>query len=260
MKRFHAAALAAVLAVPAWAQQPAAKPETITLSGQDGKPHTCKVLRTYKDSSGATVCEVRDQLNGEILTVIEDVNPETVKAANKSEPVVEPIKPVDPILQPKEFAAPKAQEQFGPTPVVVPALPANQYTRPPEPAPRRWFNWFRSEPAPKPPADEILAVYHPDPVIRLIGSMSDDLLPSMREVSAETLARTAKSRPEVVEAMIRTVQTDPAPSVRVCCCRCLVEMQIRSPECVSALKALEDDREESVRTAAAAALSVLEMQ
>jgi HEAT repeat protein len=109
-----------------------------------------------------------------------------------------------------------------------------------------------------PPTTQTLALYHPDPVIRLIGCMSDDLLPSMREVSAETLARTAKERPEVVEAMIRTVQSDPAPSVRVCCCRCLVEMQVRSPECVAALKALEDDREQTVRTAAAAALSLLE--
>jgi HEAT repeat protein len=35
-------------------------------------------------------------------------------------------------------------------------------------------------------------------------------------------------------------------------------MQVRSPECVSVLKALEDDREQSVRTAAAAALGLLE--
>jgi hypothetical protein len=135
------------------------------------------------------------------------------------------------------------------------------------PATRRWFNWLHSDPAPKPapmptvaakmPANETLALYSPDPVIRLIGAMSEDLLPSMREVSAETLARTSKDRPEVVEAMIRTVQTDPAPSVRVCCCRCLVEMQVRSPECVAALKAMEDDREQTVRTAASAALEAL---
>jgi hypothetical protein len=270
MKRFHAAALAAVLAAPAWAQQPSARPDTITLTGQDGRPHACTVIRTYRDSSGATACEVRDQLNGEILTVVENAAPETVKASSQSEPVIEPTKSSDPILQPKAFAGPKIQDQFGSASVVVPAQPVSQYTRPPEPATRRWFNWFRNDPAPKPlpvqtskvmamaPAGETIALYHPDPVIRLIGCMSDDLLPSMREVSAETLARTAKDRPEVVEAMVRTVQTDPAPSVRICCCRCLVEMQVRTPECVMALKALEDDREQSVRTAAAAALELLE--
>ena len=274
MKRIHAALLAAVLAGAgaASAQQPATRPDVITLTGLDGKPHTCKVLRTYKHPAGGTACDVRDETNGEILTVVEETTPDAVRAGIKSEPATETPKTADPILQPKAFAAPKVQDQFGTEPaakMVTPIQSAPQYSRPPVPATRRWFNWLRSEPAPKPapiptaaskmpPADTI-ALYHPDPVIRLIGCMSDDLLPSMREISAETLARTAKDRPEVIEAMIRTVQTDPAPSVRICCCRCLVEMQVRCPECVSALKALEDDREQSVRTAAAAALGLLEM-
>src|SRR5260370_10137183 len=118
------------------------------------------------------------------------------------------------------------QEEQGSVPPIAPMQQAPQYTRQPVPASRRWFNWLRNDPAPKPvqlpaysanpPTTQTLALYHPDPVIRLIGCMSEDLLPSMREVSAETLARTAKDRPEVVEAMIRTVQSDPAPSVRVC--------------------------------------------
>jgi hypothetical protein len=62
----------------------------------------------------------------------------------------------------------------------------------------------------------------------------------------------------VVEALVRSAQTDPAPSVRACCCRCLADMQVRGPECVAVLKALGDDREQSVRTAAAAALAVIE--
>jgi hypothetical protein len=270
MKRIHAAALAAVLAgaLGASAQQPPARPDVITLTGQDGKPHACKVLRMYKHSSGGTACDVRDETNGEILTVIDDTSPNTIKAEIASAPVGVSHQPVDPILQPKAYASPKMQEEYGSVPALMPIQQAQQYTRPPVPASRRWFNWLRNDPAPKPvqlpaysanpPTTQTLALYHPDPVIRLIGCMSDDMLPSMREVSAETLARTAKDRPEVVEAMIRTVQSDPAPSVRVCCCRCLVEMQVRSPECVAALKALEDDREQTVRTAAAAALSLLE--
>ncbi len=270
MKRIHAAALAAILAgvVPASAQQPPVRPDVITLTGQDGKPHTCKVLRMYKHANGETACDVRDETNGEILTVIEDTSPDTAKAAIKSESVIETPKPVDPILQPKAHASPMDQEEYGTAPVAMSTQQAPQYTRPPVPATRRWFNWLRNDSAPKPapmpattaqmPAAETLALYHPDPVIRLIGCMSEDLLPSMREVSAETLARTAKDRPEVVEAMIRTLQTDPAPSVRVCCCRCLVDMQVRCPECLAALKAMEDDREQTVRTAAAAALGLLE--
>src|SRR5207237_1843078 len=122
--------------------------------------------------------------------------PEEVKTVAKPEVMLEPP-PIDPILQPKAYAAPKVQEQFADSPVMPPA------TKPSPPAKRRWFNWFRNDPpAPKPaptartalpPADSF-AVYDPDPVVRLIGCLNDDLLPSMREVSAETLARVAKDR------------------------------------------------------------------
>jgi hypothetical protein len=57
--------------------------------------------------------------------------------------------------------------------------------------------------------------------------------------------------------LVRSAKTDLAPSVRVCCCRCLVEMQIRSPECLSALHQLQSDPEESVRAAASAAFTIL---
>jgi hypothetical protein len=260
MKHFHAAALAVLMAAPAWAQQPSARPEIITLTGPDGTAHACKVLRTYKHPSGGTACEVRDETNGEILTVIEAAGPEAAKTEAKTVGVKESVEPSDPILKLKDYAGAKAQVQLAP--------PASPYNRPPVSLAQRMLAWLRHEPALKPvpvqmaqpklPTSEMLAAYHPDPVIRLIGCMSDDLLPSMREISAETLARTAMDRPDVVEAMIRTVQMDPAPSVRICCCRCLVQMQVRSPECVSALKSLEDDREESIRTAAAAALTLLE--
>jgi hypothetical protein len=281
MKRITAAALAALLAGPALAQPPAAKPDVMTITGADGKAHACKIVRTFAHPSGGTAYEVRDQLTGETMTVVENASPEAVKSTTQmSAPTTEtkPLeaKPVevkidDPIFQPKEYASPKVQQEYG----AIPPVPQpTQYAKPqapmPTPAPRRWFNWLRSEPKPAPvqqqsrmplpPADTI-ALYDRDPVIRLIGSMSDDLLPSMREVSAETLARVAKDRPEVVQAMIRSAKMDPAPSVRTCCCRCLVEMKVKSPECVAALKDMEeDDREQTVRAAAAVALSVLEPQ
>jgi hypothetical protein len=260
MKRFHAAALAAVLAAPVWAQSPA-RPDVITLTGPDGKsPHACTVLRTYKHSSGGTAMEVRDQVTNEIVTVVENASPDAAKAATPAELTTELAKPTD---VPKGNAPAKAQ---------TPVKADQAYTRPPVPATRRWLGWLRSDPAAKPvpttarrtpspaPPTETVAMYHPDPVIRLIACLNDELLPSMREVSAEALARNAKDRPEVVEAIVKAAHSDPAPSVRVCCCRCLVEMQIRTPECLTALKSLQDDREQMVRTAAAAALTVLEPQ
>jgi hypothetical protein len=261
MKRISAAALAAALAVPAWAQQPAARPDVMTITGPDGRAHACQVVRTYQHPGGGTAHEVRDSVTGETMTVIDRVGPDVVKASDKSETFTE-SKPVDPILQPREYVGPKVQMEFegGLVPQPMKAVqPAKK------PAPRGVLNWFRKDP-PAPvqssaliaPPSESIAAYHPDPVIRLISSMSDDLLPSMREVSAETLARVAKDRPEVVEAMIRSAQADPAPSVRVCCCRCLVAMQVRNAECITALKTMGEDREPVVRTAAATALEILE--
>ena len=75
MKRTHAAALAAALvaAVPAWGQSPAARPDVMTLTTPDGKAaHPCKVLRTYKHPAGGTAYEVRDQVTGEVFTVVEN--------------------------------------------------------------------------------------------------------------------------------------------------------------------------------------------
>src|SRR5205823_13840095 len=58
MKRTSAAALAPALAVPAWAQQPAARPDVMTITGPDGKAHACQVVRTYQHPGGGTAHEV----------------------------------------------------------------------------------------------------------------------------------------------------------------------------------------------------------
>jgi HEAT repeats len=270
MKRVHAAVLTAALAgvVPAAAQQPPAPApaDVITLSGQDGKPsRQCRVLRSYKHPAGGTALEVRDEATGEVMTIIENADPEKVKATLKPETVTQVPVGGDPILQPKAYAGARVQQKFGSD--VMPApMPVAQPAPAPQPAPRRFLGWLRNDPKPAPGPQskavrqgptEVVAQYHPDPVIRLIGCMSDDLLPSMREVSAEALIRDGKGRPEVTEALVRSAKTDPAPSVRACCCRCLGEMHDRSPETLAVLKDLSGDTEPSVRTAAAAALALV---
>lgn len=260
MNRTHAAAVAAALlaAVAGRAQSPDTRPDVMALSAsRDGSsPHPCKVLRTYPHPAGGTAYEVRDLMTGEVMTVVENADPARLQAVVKAEAIAE-SKPATPRPSPRTYA-----------PVAAPAVqPPSGYTRPPVPANRRWLGWFHpTQPAPvmtrstqaKRPAGESLAAYDPDPVIRLIGSLHDELLPSMREVSAEALAREGRGRQEVVEALVRSAKTDMAPSVRACCCRCLAEMQAGTPECLTALQGLEADEEQSVRTAAAAARAALE--
>ena len=93
-----------------------------------------------------------------------------------------------------------------------------KYPQPPVPAAKRWFQWgLESTPAPKPivkarPTPMLVPVVmptagpvqppvfvaatSPDPVVRLIGRLRDDLLPSMREVSADQLAHYGRGRPD----------------------------------------------------------------
>jgi hypothetical protein len=105
----------------------------------------------------------------------------------------------------------------------------------------------------------IEARYHPDRVVRLIGALKDDDLPSLREVAAESLAHEAQQRPDVHAAMIESARMDPAPTVRAACCRCLAGMQVKSPDCMETLHMLESDSDPVVRAEATMALSRLEV-
>src|SRR5262249_3831701 len=81
----------------------------------------------------------------------------------------------------------------------TPYPPSVVTTREPVPAPA---------PAPaKESSSMIEAVYHPDPMFRLIGCLHDDLLPSMREVAAMSLTRDFAGRPEAVEAILDAAQS-----------------------------------------------------
>jgi hypothetical protein len=282
MKRLHATALAAALAaaVPAWGDpppKPAGGDQVMTLT-KDGKPHQYKVLKTYKHPSGGTAYDVKDEATGEVMTVVENATVEQVTATFK--PGVTEVKTrvagqADPTLQPKAYNGDqRPQKTLGPDPA-PPAAPASQYTRPPVPAPKRWLGWLQRDakpearPAATPPKGQppappvqptvIEAAYHPDRVIRLIGCLRDDVLPSMREVAAIELAGGAgRGRPEVIEALMYSARHDPAATVRACCARCLGEMHVQTPACLDALRSLQHDKDASVRMEAGAALANLQ--
>ena len=184
---------------------------------------------------------------------------------NKVAKVAAPVKPTAP--PPVKPAAPPSETQlakvsFTESPLMQwKSAMASKPAKPPKPA-------MASKPA-KPPRPAtamgepipvvIEARYHPDRVVRLIGALKDDDLPSLREIAAESLAREAAQRPDVTAAMIESARMDPAPTVRACCCRCLGGMQVKSPDCVATLHMLESDPDPVVRAEATSAMSRLEV-
>ena len=244
MLRIHgrmslAAALVCAGLVRAAPAPPAGKPadDDKIMTITDGtKAHRCEVLKKTKHGSGYAY-EVKDLETGEIMTVLEGAA--TTQAAlskpaappvTKSEPAIKPAsKSDDPILQPKQYStSQRVQQQLVGESTSYQA--EAKYNKAPLPASKRWF----AQSAPSKPAVAVAAVApveavrHPDPVFRLIGCLRDDLLPSMREIAAETLAHSdGRNRPEVITALEEAAAKDPAESVRFCCSRCLNEIRGR---------------------------------
>ncbi len=267
MRRFHGwAGLTAALVCAGLvradattsAKQSAAKDSIITLTTSDGKPQRCQVLKTYKHSSGAMALEVKDLDTGEVMTIVESAAPATAKQADAS---AKPTtiaqmaaqstagKPTDPIMQPKDYVAnKKVQKEL-----------EGENKSPKAGASTRWSG----KPAERKPAVAVVTVpaveaaRHPDPVFRMIGCLRDDLLPSMREVAAETLASgPGRTRPEVIAALAEAAEKDPAASVRACCLRCLTAMSSASPECMAALQKLNVAGDAGIRSAGGVPLNL----
>jgi hypothetical protein len=252
MLRFHGRwSLAAVILCASLAQAGSPTPakkaddDKIMTLTDNGKSHRCQILKSYKTPSGDTAYEVRDLESGEIMTVIE--NPAAIKAATtpapapkstsksaskKVETVSAKTDTADPIMDAKKYnSSQKVQKQLADDDKSASCADKSCKTcsksaQQPNSAAARWFSSKPKETKPAVAAvavtQPIEAIRHPDPVIRLIGCLRDDMLPSMREVAAETLAHSeARSRPEVMAALQEAAEKDPAPSVRACCARCI---------------------------------------
>jgi hypothetical protein len=235
--------------------------KVMTLTGENGKARRCQVLRQSKHPSGGIAIEVKDLETGEVMTVIENAPAISAKPA---EPVTK-VAVTDPILKPTDYiGSKKIQMELAGESQKIASSPA-KYGKPPTTTAQRWFGKspptavVTSKPAVavvSPQAQAVEAVRHHDPVIRMIGALRDDMLPSMREVAAESLAKgDGRNRPEVIAALIEAAQRDLALSVRLCCVRCLAGMEPASPECLAALQGLASDEEEAVRNAAAEAMA-----
>lgn len=84
------------------------------------------------------------------------------------------------------------------------------------------------------------------------------LRPSVREYAVSALAEGRYCwRPEIKGYLAKVAISDPAPSVRAHCIRCLKKLGYNDPEYVSYLKSLAENGHEQVRTVASDALAVL---
>lgn len=251
----------------------------IMLTGSNGKAHKCQVLRTYKHPSGGMAMEVKDLETGETMTVVDNsgtstaattttTSAKTTTTTKSATPTTAQLAATtsmmpkskagdsDPIMQPKELASGKALKQLnGDT--AKPAKTDKKSEMSASAASKRSSGKSAEAKAQSSgPAIAIATVppmeasRHPDPVIRLIGCLRDDMMPSMREIAAESLAQSSgRTRSEVIAALAEAAEKDPAPTVRACCVRCLTAISTSSPECMAALLKIKADSDSMIRPA-----------
>ncbi len=83
---------------------------------------------------------------------------------------------------------------------------------------------------------------------QLLTTLSKAIRPSVREESAEELARRKDGKSEYVRnALLKAIQEDPAPSVRATCLRSLASLGIRDSIFQTALVSAQGDKDSTVR-------------
>jgi hypothetical protein len=89
----------------------------------------------------------------------------------------------------------------------------------------------------------------------LLATLHNSLMPSEREVAAESLGNAdGRSNPAVMMELLRSAREDPAPAVRCACVRCLVKVNAGGGMAVATLQALKNDADPQVRATAQEAL------
>jgi hypothetical protein len=89
----------------------------------------------------------------------------------------------------------------------------------------------------------------------LLATLHNSLMPSEREIAAESLSKAdGCSNPVVMMELVRSAREDPAPAVRCACVRCLVKVNAGGGMAVATLQALKNDADPQVRATAKEAL------
>jgi hypothetical protein len=123
---------------------------------------------------------------------------------------------------------PMAQGPVMPTGYYPPAMPVQTY---------------------QPPVD-------PQEALNLVQTLRESIYPTQREFAAEALAKIDwRTHPQVFDALLSAAREDPAPTVRACCVRCLVSMNVNSSLVTMTLQGLRNDTDVRVRTEVEQALA-----
>ena len=175
--------------------------------------------------------------------------------SEKAEPVMGPPPSYRPVPVPAQTAPPPLAEPVNsPPPVSAPAKPAqpispfSQLLATPPPlavaAPRM------SAPLPLPRLSAAVPeLTTTDPrSSQHLAELRNALQPSAREAAAEALAVGPQAADATVRgALLTAVREDPAPTVRVCCVRCLVKQGIRDDVLSAAVASAQQDSDSRVR-------------
>jgi hypothetical protein len=213
-----------------------------------------KVLRVSAFPDGESLADVQDEATGDRFTLPGKVLAAAGRIRNpepKPEPVQVPVAAKPPV--PESTIVRVRMREWAPPVVILPAsanLPADDATTAPEP----------SQPPPVPQAQpqpsaeaQMFAEIKP-----LVADLHTALRPTVREDAATGLAEGRYgSRPEVKATLAYAAMTDPAPSVRAHCIRCLSALGYQHPVYVEFLRACAGSGSGEVQTAAAAALAKL---
>ncbi len=93
---------------------------------------------------------------------------------------------------------------------------------------------------------------------QLLATLRHAVLPSEREMAVEQLGHCDWRRePDVVSGLLHAAKADPAPAVRASCVRALGRMKVNTVPVVSAVQALEGDKDVRVRQEVKQALAVI---
>jgi hypothetical protein len=93
---------------------------------------------------------------------------------------------------------------------------------------------------------------------QLLATLRNAVLPSEREMAVEQLSRCDwRQEPEVVGALLHGAKSDPAATVRASCVRTLARMKVNTVPVVTAVRALESDKDVRVQQEVKQALAAM---
>jgi hypothetical protein len=160
------------------------------------------------------------------------------------------------IQSPNYLPANYIQTPQGPMPAVYPPPSTQPGSFPPAPAPAVYPPALLGKPITS-QAQPMQGAENLTPAM-LLKMLEESDYPSQREWAADQLAvQSARSSPQVVDALMTAARKDPAATVRSCCVRCLARIGVQTTPMTSLLKDLQKDPDPRVRDAVGESMQAL---